>query len=148
MTRDTSKDRGDVGLRDAAHDFRIHDAYVAFSAEVARLALLAPVALSFVIAFVGDKGDLNKVRSLLAPSARWIEPGLFWIGLAIVLAMAHRYFAIDFMAEYLDLARNDRRRSRWMRITSWASRITIVAAPISLAIGWILLLKGLTTVFK
>jgi hypothetical protein len=52
------------------------------------------------------------------------------------------------MAEYLDLARNGQRRSRWMRITSWGSRITIIAAPICLAIGWILLLKGLIAVLR
>jgi hypothetical protein len=46
-------------VHDVEHDFRIHNAYVAFSAEVARLALLAPVAFSFLA------GGASNLRSVI-----------------------------------------------------------------------------------
>jgi len=130
------------------NDFKIHDAYVAFSAEVARLALLGPVVLSFLVLFAGENPDRAKLVEFLKPGLLWIAWSLLTLGISVSLALGHRYFANDFMAEHIDLLRKNRKDSGWKMFTSKTATFCIVVAPVCLAVGWALMLMALYKVLS
>lgn len=134
-------------IRDLDHDFRLLDVYVSFSAEVARLALLGPLALSFLAALAGDASDVETFRKVIAPAGGQLTWSFSFLGGAIAFALLHRYFAIDFMAEHL-LVRRDREKGStfWRGIASRASNACIFLAPACLAVGWCLLFLAMRKV--
>ena len=119
------------------YDFRLHDAYVAFSAEIVRLAVLAPVAASFLIAFAGDNAGRQALLDLFAPTLAMLRLSFLLLGCAIVFALLHRYFAADFLAEYVEQLRRQSTTTRLTR-ASRIARISIALAPTCLAAGWVL----------
>lgn len=90
--------------RSLDYDFKLHDAYIAFSAEIVRLALLSPVLISFLLVFAGTTPKVEEFAKLLRPAHCSLALGFIAMAIAVCLGLLHRYFATDFMAtrvEYL-----------------------------------------------
>lgn len=131
-------------IHELDHDFRLLDVYLSFSAEVARLALLGPVALSFLAVLAGDGSDVDTFRKVIAPASGQLTWSFFFLGGAVAFALLHRYFAIDFLAEHVLVRREPARGSRfWKRLASRVSKACILLAPACLTVGWCLLFLAL-----
>ena len=131
-------------IQDINIDFKVHDGYVAFSAEVVRLALLAPTAFAFFIALSGENPTPRAFASLIEPGREWLIASLAFMTLSVFFGLCHRYCAIDFMFALVD----NQRKGKSMR-EDWrprASSVSIFAAPICLLAGAALLFVALVKV--
>lgn len=118
-------------------DFKVHDSYVAFSAEVVRIALLSPALFTFLAALASkpeqEQTRVEALACLLWPAICSLGFGFTFMAAAVMFGLAHRYCAIDFMATYIE----NRRKGRSFR-GDWrlpASTFTIGASALSLALG-------------
>jgi|SRR5882724_3013049 len=120
-------------ITDIEVDFKVHDAYVAFSSEVVRIALLSPAAFAFFVALAGEHPTPAAFKALLAPAQCSLSIGFSFMAIAVFLGLAHRYCAIDFMTTYIDNTRDSKGSKGDWRLV--ASTIAILAAPTCLVIG-------------
>jgi hypothetical protein len=124
-------------INDVEVDLKIHDAYVAFSAEVVRLALLSPAVFVFFVAVAGEHPNRDAFAKLLAPARCNLVVALSFMAAAVFFGLAHRYWASDYMST---LVRKTRRREStkgdW-RLS--ACSFAICAAPACLLIGAVFL---------
>ena len=124
-------------VQDIEVDFKVHDGYVAFSAEVVRLALLAPTAFAFFLALSGEDAKAQDVARLIAPGQGWLFGSLAFMTFAVLFGLCHRYCAIDLMCVLVEKRRKgESMRGDWR---TWASSISIFAAPFCLTVGAALL---------
>jgi hypothetical protein len=114
-------------------DFKVYEGYVAFSSEIVRLALLSPAIFAFFVALAGKEPTATSLRVLIAPASSSLAVSLVFMGLAVFCGLAHRYCAIDFMSELLNMKRKGKESFRNWRLA--ASYFFIVAAPLSLLLG-------------
>jgi hypothetical protein len=135
------KRSNEAGAGALEYDFRIHDAYIAFSAEIVRLALLAPAALSFLVVIAGKEATADKIHALILSGAMWFVVGLFLLFAAVLFGLIHRYVATDYMTTYIEFLRGKGNKGLDVRLK--ISRVAIGAAPLCLALGALLLCVGL-----
>jgi hypothetical protein len=128
--------------RDFDDDFKIHDRYVRFSAEVIRLAMLAPAAVAFLI----GKPAAEHGAELTALTLCALKWALAFMTAAVLLGLAHRYLAIDLMQTLVENERKGLHSSKDWRFK--ASTYTIVLAPIFLAVGIASLFVALFSAFQ
>lgn len=120
-------------VNDLEIDFKVHDGYVAFSGEVVRVALLSPAVFAFIVALSGEQPTRESISTMIAPGMNSMAISFIFMALAIFFGLFHRYLAIDFMATLVEKRRKDEgMRGDWR---TWASTISIVAAPFFLAVG-------------
>ena len=131
-------------IQDIEVDFKVHDGYVAFSAEVVRLALLAPTAFAFFIALSGTDATPQTFARLIAPGKAWLISSLAFMALATLFGLCHRYCAIDFMCTLIEMRRKGgSMRGDWR---TWGSSVSIFAAPLCLLLGAIFLFVAIAKV--
>ncbi len=118
---------------DSEIDFKVHNGYVAFSAEIVRLALLSPVAFTFFITLAGKDADIHSLRQLIQPSLHYLFASFLFMALAVFFGLCHRYCAIDFMATLVERRRKGGSMSGDWRVV--ASSASIWAAPFCLFFG-------------
>ena len=94
-----------MDIKDTEVDFKIHDAYVAFSSEIVRIALLSPLVFPFFAAFAGKDPDVKAVAAVFAPAHCSLSLGLICMAVAVFFGSLHRYFAVDFMSDYIEMER-------------------------------------------
>lgn len=131
-------------INDIDVDFKVHDGYIAFSAEVVRLALLSPAIFAFFVTLAGEHPSIQNFATLIAPAASSFSWGLTFMAAAVLFGLSHRYCAIDFMCTLVE----NRRRgvtAEHSPLLLKASTVSIFAAPICLLLGAILLFRA---VFK
>ena len=124
-------------INDLEVDFKVHDGYVAFSAEVVRLALLSPAAFAFFVAFAGKDPTTASFTNLIAPGNCWLVASLLFMAFAVLFGLSHRYCAIAFMAALVEKRRKCGSMAGDWR--TWTSSISIFFAPICLLTGTSLL---------
>jgi hypothetical protein len=129
-----------MDITDIEVDFKIHDAYVSFSAEVVRIALLSPALFAFFVALAGEHPTAETVAKLLAPARCSVTVGFSFMAVAVFFGLAHRYCAVDFMATYIDNARDAKSSKGDWRLA--ASSFAIWAAPFCLVVGAAMLFKA------
>jgi hypothetical protein len=129
-----------------ADDFKVHDAYVAFSAEVVRLALLGLTAIPFLVATVGKHVPLEKLMRTLEPGLFWLASGVGLLAMAIALGLSHRYVAIDYMSTHIEFLRGKIDKEPEWRLT--AATFAIGGAAGALALGFCLVVLGVAVVLR
>ena len=132
-------------IHDIEHDFKVLDGFVAFSAEIVRLALLSPAVFTFLIALSGEETTLKNFVKIVCPGRSWLIAALVFMALAVSLGLMHRYVATDFMSTYIEKKREGKNMKGDWRIL-W-SKILIFAAPLCLLIGTSLLFISLFNIF-
>jgi len=124
------------GIDDVEVDLKIHDAYVAFSAEVVRLALLSPAVFALFVVLAGEHPTREALVKVVAPARGTLVAGLCFMAAAVLFGLAHRYLAVDFMATHVYNKREGKSSKDW-RLP--AASLAILAAPACLLIGSVLL---------
>jgi len=94
-----------MDTKDTEVDFKIHDAYVAFSSEIIRIALLSPLVFPFFAAFAGKDPKQEDVLAVFAPARCSLSLGLICMAVAVFFGLLHRYFAVDFISDYIERER-------------------------------------------
>src|SRR5690242_13900970 len=122
-----------LNANDLDPDFKVHDGYVAFSAEVVRLALLSPAAFALFIALAGKDSTSEAFAKLIGPGRGQLVVSFVFMGLAVFFGLLHRYCASKFMATLVAKRRSGgSMRGEW---STWASTMSIFGAPASLFVG-------------
>ncbi len=94
-----------MDIKNTEVHFKIHDAYVAFSSEIVRIALLSPLVFPFFMAFAGKDPNAKAVAAVFAPAHFSLSLGLIFMAVAVCFGLVHRYFAVDFMSDYIERER-------------------------------------------
>lgn len=136
------------------NDYKLHDAYVAFSAEIVRLALLSPALFTFLVPFFSKDKGLVEFSAQMKPAACSLALGFSAMVAAIFFGLAHRYYATDFMATYIENRRkagkadpSDRPHTKGdTRSRLRAATFSIALSAFSLFVGAALLLRSLYVV--
>ena len=79
-------------------DLEVLDRYQAFSAEVARLAILVIIAFGFLLSFAFYNGGRTQFGDALLRHRHILKFGILALGIAVGLALAHRYVSTDAMS--------------------------------------------------
>ena len=122
------------------HDVTLLDRYLAFSAELARLSILAIGAIGYLItnnAFAATKVQVKT----------WLWIALVALGLSTAAALAHRYFAPDSLGNHLELLRHhkggleqpaeavDAEKGRNWKFSVAGTSIAVSAACLAIGVG-------------
>lgn len=111
--------------------FEISKRYIEFSAELLRLSLLA-ISGIFYLLFISDKfKDLHSTNYFI-----WIIVALILFTISSGFALAHRYYATDFLSYYIaHLRHNDpKEKEGYKKCLKW-SRIFIICCQYSFGIA-------------
>jgi hypothetical protein len=130
-----------IDIESLEHDFRVCDAYVGFSAEIVRLALLTPTAMTSLVLIAGKDSPAVTIHKLLMTAGPWLISGLCILFVAVALGLIHRYAAADFMSTYIERLRG--RGDKGLKTRLRLARRAIFWAPIALALGTLLLGVGI-----
>lgn len=133
-------------IRDFDVDLNIHDRYVAFSAEVVRLSLLAPVVLAFFATYLQKTTDHGQDAFKQASSS--FEWCFIFMALAVGCGLAHRFFAIEFLQWVVEKKRGIEPSKAHGHFLSGASTLSIIATPSLLAVAAWFLLQAVRNVFN
>lgn len=79
-------------------DLEVLDRYQAYSAEVARLAVLILIAFGFLMSFAFHDGGRTQFGDALFRHKNFLMVGIVALGVAVGFALAHRYVSTDAMA--------------------------------------------------
>ncbi|MDX6529238.1 MAG: hypothetical protein QOH41_1528 [Blastocatellia bacterium] len=79
-------------------DLEVLDRYQAYSAEVARLAILTIIGFGFLLSFAFYQGGRTQFGDALLRHKYVLTTGILALGIAVGLALAHRYVSTDSMS--------------------------------------------------
>ena len=119
-----------MDIKDTEVDFKIHDAYVAFSSEIVRIALLSPVLFAFFVALAGKDPDhpkLADVKTLIEPIHCSLYWGFIFMALAVLSGLLHRYFAVDFIGNLIDKTR----KQKMTPLVLTANQISVIKTTVT-----------------
>lgn len=124
---------------DLENDFKVQEGYIAFSAEVVRLALLGPAVFALFVALAGEHPTPNGLADLIRPGKCWLFAGLMFMAAAVLLGLCHRYNAVVFMEELVKKRRANMIESMKDESSGRLSEVAILLAPLCLTLGAALL---------
>jgi hypothetical protein len=134
-------------------DLEVLDRYQAYSAEVARLAILTIIAFGFLLSFAFHNGGRTQFGDALLRHKYFLTTGILALGIAVGLALAHRYVSTDSMSVLIRNIRISKSQGtftsdyvraqgaqlfRRLRLSGWliaAASIFLVAGAVCIALA-------------